>query len=215
MSTNYLKVMLMKLKKKGVSFLWGTVVAAVIALLLILLYPMILGKFTIPFIGSADIMIDDSAVNLCITQNPGTDTDGDGIPDVCDPCVLITTPEARNDLLRVINLPEANRLVKWTANDIHSYNPGYKRGQEVTLEDSIRYDKDSDKIVGICDSDPDKKAKKARTAADIVESECIKVREKFEALNEQGLLTGRFSVTVRSSTTGQYNTCIITYRLSN
>jgi hypothetical protein len=202
------EVLLMKLRKKGFILSIESIAIIVIVLLVLFIGVFILNKYTNLFSSGIDPLSADSAIKLCITNNMGAiDTDGDGIPDVCDPCVLITDRVSEAELCEKVRAPDN---VKWSVSDIHSYNPGFRTNQQLSVEDMEKYDNDGDGIVGICDSDPKTKARMSRGSSDLFESECKKVKEKLEVLG----LDHRLSVIIRPATTGRYNTCVITY-LSN
>ncbi|MCB9358636.1 hypothetical protein H6503_01770 [Candidatus Woesearchaeota archaeon] len=140
-------------RKRGAStLLFASVVLAILGLLVLVVMSLSLGQGNLIFWKAINPIGEDSQFKLCQQNaNDKTDIDGDGAYDVCDYCVV--------DIVDKGQISSSLQGGKWAdLESFDSYNPGIREN----IDDSGRWDildKDGDKVIDICDADPEKEYK--------------------------------------------------------
>jgi hypothetical protein len=182
-------------KKASVSTI-QMVAMTVLILLVLVVSSNLYGNSVNTFISAVNPIGDDAVVKACqASAKEKIDVDGDGLYDECDFCVLKFAETS--DKAKIRNAYDNAEII---IEQISSVNPGYSSGQDIE-ELNKKHDPDGDGIVGICDSQPDKKI---RFSSNKVKAECKKL---YDALQGDG-----FDIDYEADAhNGAYSRCVIEY----
>ena len=200
--------MIMRKNKKGDGHTFWIIIFAIIGLLVLIIGGMAVNRAYGTLFGFNDPHAFDAQIRSCMDlmeqrNVETTDTDGDGIYDLCDPCLL----ENYRGNERVVRQIYGAVYHEYSGDELvlSSINTGFASRTQTT-EEIERYDADFDGIPNACDSDPLTATRNVGSRA--VEHECTKLKSKLEGESQQ------LTVELKNSFNNAYKRCVITYRSS-
>lgn len=179
---------------------------AALALLVLVIGGMMLYRGGNTFFGFSDPQAFDTSIRACMNlveqrNAEMTDTDRDGIYDLCDPCILHMGPSQIERFRTVYNTANLGNYHD-DALHLSSFNIGFQ-DRVLTEEEIRRHDFDMDGIPNACDYQPERSAGSLTPRR--IDHSCNRLIRAFEDDNS-------ITVELRPAFSGAYNRCIIRVR---